>query len=163
MGSGTASAGTEQIARNSGGESFPVSSPNALEMVMERLRQAYALFFNAEEQVRSINVFLSAKASSRHYGATLNFRRADAAGDVEIDPDVSWNPTEFPQSPNSTSDETDEDVKPRPGDSQPKTAKRRPGVNEPASAPSTAPVVTKSGEEDEKKGGFRRLKPGEKP
>lgn len=64
------SAGTAQIARDSGGDSMPVDAASALEETLSRIRQRYALFFNLPDGVqagreRNIEVDLSPAARRR--------------------------------------------------------------------------------------------------
>jgi VWFA-related protein len=79
-GSHTQSAGTSEIARDSGGDSLPVDDASALETTLNRIRQRYALFFNMPAgvrpgQERSISVELADAAYVRYPGAELRFRR----------------------------------------------------------------------------------------
>jgi VWFA-related protein len=76
----TKSAGTAEIARQSGGDSMPVDSAYALEDTLSRIRQRYALHFilpagaRAGEQ-RSISVALSDAALRRYPYADVRYRR----------------------------------------------------------------------------------------
>ena len=79
-GSRTQSAGTAQIARDSGGDSMPVSDAYALEETLSRIRQRYALYFNLPDGVRpgeerNIEVDLAAAARRRHPDAEVRYRR----------------------------------------------------------------------------------------
>ena len=75
----TQSAGTSEIARQSGGDSMPVDGAYALEDTLTRLRQRYALHFNlpagarAGDQ-RSISVALSDSALRRYPYAEVRYR-----------------------------------------------------------------------------------------
>jgi VWFA-related protein len=87
MGGGprTHSAGTSEIALQSGGDSMPVDNASALEDTLMRLRQRYALHFHAGEgvemgQERSIDVTLSDFARRRYRDAQLKFRGHYVAG-----------------------------------------------------------------------------------
>jgi VWFA-related protein len=80
----TRSAGTSEIARESGGDSLPVDDASALETTLSRLRQRYALYFLAPEdaqpgQERTINVELADVARRSHPDAQLRFRRVYVA------------------------------------------------------------------------------------
>jgi hypothetical protein len=76
----TQSAGTANIARQSGGDSFKVDQASAFETTLERLRQRYALYFQLPEgvkpgQERDIQVELTAAARRRYAGAEVRHRR----------------------------------------------------------------------------------------
>lgn len=75
----TQSAGTPEIARESGGDSLPVEHAAALQETLENLRQRYSLFFSVPAdarvgQRRMISVALSTAAARRHPGAVLKYR-----------------------------------------------------------------------------------------
>lgn len=75
----TQSAGTEEIARASGGDSLPVEHAGALRETLEALRQRYSLFFSVPAdakvgQRRVIHVALTRDAATRHPGAQLKYR-----------------------------------------------------------------------------------------
>jgi VWFA-related protein len=76
----TQSAGTAEIARQSGGDSMPVDGAYALDDTLARIRQRYALHFNlpggarAGEQ-RSISVALSDAALRRYPYAEVRYRK----------------------------------------------------------------------------------------
>ena len=90
----TRSAGTEEIARRSGGDSMAVERASALEETLARIRQRYALHFYLGEDARpgeerNIDVQLTADARRRYPDADVRYRRvyltpggasADAAG-----------------------------------------------------------------------------------
>jgi hypothetical protein len=76
----TKSAGTAEIARESGGDSMPVDDASALETTLDRIRQRYALHFNLPEgvrpgQERNIDVQLADAARRRYPDAEVRFRR----------------------------------------------------------------------------------------
>jgi VWFA-related protein len=76
----TKSAGTAEIARQSGGDSLPVDDASALETTLARIRQRYALHFHLPEgakpgQERTIEVELAEAARRRYPDAELRFRR----------------------------------------------------------------------------------------
>ena len=84
-GSDTKSAGTAEIARDSGGDSMSVNDASALEDTLERLRQRYTLFFNlpdgvAAGQERNITVDLTPEARSRYRDAEVRYRRTSQTG-----------------------------------------------------------------------------------
>lgn len=76
----TQSAGTEEIARRSGGDSLRVEDASALETTLSRIRQRYALYFQVPEgaragQERTIEVDLAANARRRYPNAEVRYRR----------------------------------------------------------------------------------------
>ncbi len=158
---GLRSAGTAEIARASGGDSMTVDNASALEDTLARIRQSYALYFNAPEGVRAgekrtVEVLLSASAARRHPNAQLLYRSSYS---VIEGASTSGPITSADDAPPTVSRRTPE---PATDDEAPPPPRRRPAVNEPVSAPPPAAASTPAPEE-EKKGGFRRLKPGEKP
>ncbi|HWY49570.1 MAG TPA: VWA domain-containing protein [Bryobacteraceae bacterium] len=87
----TQSAGTAEIARESGGDSMSVNDASALEETLARLRQRYTLYFNLPDGVkpgdeRNIEVALTASAARRHTDAEVRYRRVSqgsgSGGDV---------------------------------------------------------------------------------
>ena len=75
----THSAGTSEIARQSGGDSMPVTGASALEDTLARLRQRYALNFYLPGDVkagqqRHIDVQLASAALRRYPDAEVRFR-----------------------------------------------------------------------------------------
>ncbi len=73
------SAGTEEIARASGGDSMSVDNASALTDTLERIRQSYALYFNAPEGVkqgekRNVQIALTGSATRRYQNAELRYR-----------------------------------------------------------------------------------------
>ena len=77
----THSAGTSEIARQSGGDSMPVEGASALENTLARIRERYALYFYLPEGVkpgdeRAIEVELSEAARRRYPGAEVRYRRS---------------------------------------------------------------------------------------
>jgi VWFA-related protein len=83
-GGGTRSAGTAQIARDSGGDSLPVDDASALETTLSRLRQRYSLYFQLPAgvrrgQQRDVEVSLSDAANRRYSYAELRFRHTYVA------------------------------------------------------------------------------------
>jgi VWFA-related protein len=82
----TKSAGTAEIARQSGGDTMSVDDASALEETLSRLRQRYALYFHLPENAkpgdeRSISVDLSPAARRRYSDAEIRFRRVYLAPD----------------------------------------------------------------------------------
>jgi VWFA-related protein len=78
------SAGTSEIARDSGGDSMSVNDASALEDTLERLRQRYTLYFNLPEGARpgdegDVRVDLAPQARSRFSDAEVHYRRMHMA------------------------------------------------------------------------------------
>src|ERR1700730_9483967 len=76
IGGHTSSAGTEEFARRSGGDTMPVDDASALEMTLARIRQRYALHFNLPAgarpgEERGIEVALADAARQRYPGAEV--------------------------------------------------------------------------------------------
>ncbi len=79
------SAGTAEIARDSGGDTIQVDDASALEDTLARLRQRYALFFYLPEgstsgNQRSVEVEFSNEAKLRFNEAEIRYRRVYMAG-----------------------------------------------------------------------------------
>lgn len=79
------SAGTDEIARDSGGDTMRVDEASALEDTLARLRQRYALYFYLPEGAkpadrRSIEVNLAQQASIRFQDAEIRYRRVYLSG-----------------------------------------------------------------------------------
>jgi hypothetical protein len=80
-GSHTQSAGTSEIARDSGGDSMSVNDASALADTLERLRRRYTLYFSLPEgvepgQEHNIEVDLAPDARRRFSDAEVRYRRA---------------------------------------------------------------------------------------
>lgn len=188
------SAGTEQIARASGGDSMTVDNVSALQDTLERIRQSYALYFNAPEGVkqgekRNVQIALTGAATRRYPNAELRYRPSYVVseGGTTSGPSTSSDdtPTVTRRNP-GTNDGLSDRTPARADDSvrdEPKP-RRRVAVDEPGSGsggfrrvgsapapaekePETVVVPAKEepkpAAEDGKPGGFRRIKPGEKP
>ncbi len=74
------SAGTAEIARDSGGDTMQVDDASALEDTLARLRQRYALYFYLPEgstsaDQRNVQVDLSNDARRRFQEAEIHYRR----------------------------------------------------------------------------------------
>lgn len=81
MGSRTKSAGTEEIARESGGDTMPVTSAYALQDTIARIRQSYAVYFAPPPGVRAgeerqIDLQLADAALRRYPGGEVYYRRS---------------------------------------------------------------------------------------
>jgi VWFA-related protein len=77
----TQSAGTSQIASQSGGDSMAVDQASAFEQTLARIRERYALYFYLPEgmqagEERSVEVLLTDAARRRYPGAEIRYRRS---------------------------------------------------------------------------------------
>src|SRR5215469_7248045 len=87
----TQSAGTSQIANQSGGDSMPVDQASAFEHTLARIRERYALYFylpdGAPAEANSVEVELSDPARRRYPHAEVRYWRAylapNAANEME--------------------------------------------------------------------------------
>jgi VWFA-related protein len=89
-GGNTRSAGTAEIARDSGGDSMSVNDASALEDTLARLRQRYTLYFNLPEGVQpgqqsNIVVDLTTDARHRYSDAEVRYRRTSMSGNGDRD------------------------------------------------------------------------------
>lgn len=136
----TQSAGTAEIARDSGGDSMSVNDASALEDTLTRLRQRYTLYFNLPEgvqpgQERNIAVDLAPDARRRYRDAEVRYRRTSmsSTGGDSAPVQVTRAPSDSGYSTPSASD-TDS--------SAPAAPHHRVAVNEdgsPITAPSPPP------------------------
>ena len=125
----TKSAGTAEIARDSGGDSMSVSDASSLEETLARIRQRYTLYFNMPEGVqpgqdRNVQVDLTAAARRRYADADVHYRRVSMSsnGGSEAAPTrVTRAPSNRDYSTSSAS-RADQDPPP--------VRRRRPAVNE---------------------------------
>ncbi|MCE5310544.1 MAG: VWA domain-containing protein [Acidobacteriales bacterium] len=182
MGPRTRSAGTSEIARDSGGDSMPVDDASALETTLSRLRQRYALHFLAPEgappgEERTINVELADAARRRYPDAQVRFRRfyitppKTGGAMVASAQPAATQPAAASETAVSTAD---------PVIIGPWSGSRRPAVDEPSGPRGPNPVLvdapasTSTASQQSTKpaentapaptqGGWRRLKPGEQP
>jgi VWFA-related protein len=81
VGPHTRSAGTSEIALDSGGDSLPVDDASALETTLNRIRQRYALYFQLPEgaragEKRNVQIALSDAAMRRYPGADVRYRHS---------------------------------------------------------------------------------------
>lgn len=84
---GNHSAGTADIARDSGGDTFSVDDASALEETLMRLRQRYALHFNSADTNpsgphRTVQLDLTDAARRRYPDAEIHYRRVTISGDT---------------------------------------------------------------------------------
>jgi hypothetical protein len=131
----THSAGTAEIARQSGGDSMSVDEASALENTLLRLRQRYTLHFSLPESEQGkrdprIEVALADTAGRRYAGSEVRFRR------VFNNPDASngSNPVVISRTPTSsgTSNPTTSSTSSSSETTQSSSGgkRRRPAVNE---------------------------------
>jgi hypothetical protein len=199
---GTHPAGSEEIARASGGDSMPVDDASAFESILARIRQSYALYFAAPEgarqgETRNLQVALSGAAAQRSPDAEVRFRRTylvDSAGAPPSNASDAPVVTQTRRKGGVFSDDDPVDATPpqRTGASSPRSTdpedsdqpkiRRRPAVDDPGTVrsgpvrttpePDNPPTATSadapktpasSEDASPKTGGWRRLKPGEKP
>ncbi len=155
-GSRTKSAGTSEIARDSGGDSLPVDDASALETTLSRIRQRYALHFLVPAgarsgQVRNIEVALSDTARQRYADAEIRYRHTYVAPNGLLESGPAY----------TTSTGSSDPVVVTPESSQ----RKRRAVSEPdgSRGPSTGPVQPDSLDSDSGSGKWRKVKPGEQP
>jgi VWFA-related protein len=142
-GSHTQSAGTAEIARESGGDSMSIRDASALEETLSRIRQRYALYFNLPEgvhagQERNIQVDLASSARQRFPGAEVRYRR------VYMTPDGGTDaaPTMVTHAPRDASPApADTDPSSAPSTSGSSTQRRRVAVNQDGS-PVASPAAS---------------------
>ncbi len=134
-GSHTQSAGTAEIARDSGGDSMSVNDASALDDTLERLRRRYTLFFSLPEgvqagQERNIEVDLSPEARRRFSDAEVRYRRTFQSSSGDRDS----GPTRITRAPGDGTYTTPDSSSSVPGtstdSSTPTTHRRRVAVNE---------------------------------
>jgi hypothetical protein len=153
----THSAGTAEIARDSGGDSLSLSESSALETTLTRIRQRYALNFHMPPDVkpgqeRSIELSLTPAASQRYPEADLRYRR------VYLGPGTAPTPNAAPPAASPGPMIRDSDAPP---------PRRRPAVNEPLGPPGastsndTPAPPPDTGQSSGQSGGWPRTKPAE--
>jgi VWFA-related protein len=175
-GSRTQSAGTAEIARRSGGDSLRVDDASALETTLSRIRQRYALHFYLPEgvkpgQEREIEVELSAAARRRYPDAEVRYRRTyQTSGGTGETVAAAPEPEVVAQSPEPRRrPAVSEPTGPRgpsASSAEPRGGWRRAGEPEPEPAATQQSPNTQKSKEDEpqpRRGGWRRVKPGEEP
>jgi len=192
MGSRTHPAGTAEIARQSGGDSLPVDDASALEDTINRIRQRYALHYHVDDggkQDRTVEVTLADNARRRYADAEIRSRRVyvnqDGSDSVDDRPVITRTPRRMPgeiakPEVSQTADREPTVTRRRPAVSErdgsyggnPSAATVAPQQEEAAAVATTdakpvpaAPAATASPAEPAapKQGGWRVLKPGEKP
>lgn len=183
-------AGTAEIARQSGGDSLPVDDASALEDTINRIRQRYALHFHVEEgakpgQEGRVEVALADNARRRYPDAEVRSRRVYVSQDGGVDerPVITRSPRRMP------GEVARPEVSQTVDRGEPTVTRRRPAVSERDGSyggnPSAATVAPQEDARDTvlvpeapaspaspdapgapaapKQGGWRVLKPGEKP
>jgi len=134
LGPQTASAGTAEIARSSGGDAMSVDDAEAFETTLARMRQRYALHFYLPDgthpgQERNITVELASAAGRRYPGAEVQYRRTylSPGGAGASDAVLISHVPDHPQA--------------GPEDNEPPRLKRRKGVSEASTRPARGPVI----------------------
>ena len=178
MGSRTRSAGTEEIARASGGDSLPVNDAYALQDTIERIRQSYAIYFAAPPGVRAgeerqIDLELADAAYRRYPGGQVHYRRTYyAQGSTPGGGVSSSEPTVVSRSAGASSqDDPDRPhLQRRPGVSQvPDRSRQGPlggdSTTNAAAAPAqqAAPPAQPPAPRDPNAPGWRKARPDELP
>ncbi len=102
IGSRTQSAGTSEIARESGGDSMSISDASAFETTLARIRQRYALYFQLPPGTRAgeenrVQIALADSARSRYPGADIRYR-GNYRAPTNIDPATQSDTTVVSQS-----------------------------------------------------------------
>lgn len=182
------SAGTAQIARDSGGDSLPVDDASALETTLSRIRQRYALYFLVPPgarsgQQRNIEVALSDAARTRVYDADVRYRRTyvspvdnnDPVPPGQVDAPVGANePTiirgndRYDDTPRRRRAVSEPDgprvsVTPREADPDRPILRRAPGAETPDTPTPAAKPDAKPDDQAPIPSKWRKLKPGEVP
>jgi VWFA-related protein len=167
----TQSAGTAEIARDSGGDSLPVDQASALQDTLDSLRQRYSLYFSvpagaqAGEQ-RRLSVDLASSAARRFPNAQLKFRDDYRAPGGAPPPESPETVTVSQSSPESASSSNPPDS----GQSAPRLKRRpmgetygshgpNPDVGTGDAAPAQAPApgaATTPPPANEQTGGWRK-------
>lgn len=129
----TTSAGTAEIAQQTGGDSMSVDDASAFETTLSRIRQRYALHFNlaqAGETARdgNIEVRLADAAQQRYPGSEIHYRRIYSDGGGKNEP-VMISRTPAAGRRSSSSNDRSNDSEPSPA-----LRRRRPPVNEDGTA-----------------------------
>jgi len=180
----THSAGTAEIARDSGGDSMSIDDTYAFQNTLQRIRQRYALHFlepagSRQGEERRLEVLLTAAAQRKYGNADLRYRSIYYAGGnssapVDGPPVVSGASTESESSApaaSRTSRRTDDSAPPvmrrRPASDGSSSGPRGPspivGVEGPKPSSDTPPAAEKKSESTEPSKGWRKVKPGETP
>jgi VWFA-related protein len=128
-GAHTKSAGTSEIARDSGGDSMSVNDAEALEDTLARLRQRYTLYFNLPDgvqpgQERNIQVDLTPEVRRRFSDAEVRYRRTSMSNTDGR----SAGPTKVTRAPSDSG--LSDSSSPATDSSTPTVHRRRVAVNE---------------------------------
>jgi VWFA-related protein len=144
-GSRTHSAGTSEIARDSGGDSMHVDDADGLETTLSRIRQRYALHFLAppgNKEERNIEVALTSAARSRYPDAEIRYRKTYLAPRGSYSEGAAASSTEVTQTAPTTGSGASADAT----DSSSNNSgwKRRRAVNDVHDGPSAGPQSTET-------------------
>lgn len=180
MGSRTQSAGTSEIARESGGDSMSIQDASAFETTLARIRQRYALYFQLPPGTRAgeenrVVITLAETARIRYPGADIRYR-GNYHAPANIDPAAQSDATVVSQSqtPSSTdapssSSASSEPVRPRRRvvlDDSTGPRGPNPNVGAPAEGSSATPAAVaerpaQAAAANSEKKGWRRADPSE--
>jgi VWFA-related protein len=136
---GTRTAGTEEIARRTGGDSLRIEDADALETVFARIRQRYALHFYLPEgakanEERRIEVELAAAARRRYPNAEVRYRRTYVTPAEGSGTEVSGTPEQAPVAAAGEKEvrgaEPAEEQEEEARAEEPRLKRRRPAVDE---------------------------------
>lgn len=139
---GTHSAGTPEIARDSGGDSLPVDYASSLETTLSRLRQRYSLYFQLpagakSQQERNIQITLAESAKRKYEFAEVRHRptySSPAEG-------ISGTPAETVEVSEATTSQPNAPV----NDSTPPKPKRRVAVDDTSRSSGPNPAIGGNG------------------
>jgi VWFA-related protein len=149
--------GTPEVARQTGGDSFPVDDAGALEMTLQRLRQRYALYYHASEgdSAARVSVHLTEATRRRAYDPQIRFRRVSATGEAFPGSEpvqVSRGRAPVSDAPDPQSGSSDQDgwrQAPANGEDRPVFRRRRPAVSDDGSRGGPIVVQDRTAERDE--------------
>ncbi|MEP7364558.1 MAG: VWA domain-containing protein [Acidobacteriota bacterium] len=135
----TKSAGTDEIARDSGGDSLSLGEASSVERTLQRIRNRYAIYFllpnDAHEgEQRNVDVILSSAAASRYAGAEVRMRRrylVPKLGPRSTPSETTVTSTAEPESTGGFRRATPSDVVPASDDTSSANKRRRAAISEP--------------------------------
>jgi hypothetical protein len=171
-GSHTRSAGTAEIARQSGGDSVPVDDASALETTLDRIRQRYALHFHAPQgakpgQERRIEVALADSVRRRYPDAEVRYRQVymSDSGNATAGPTMVTRsqPSSADRSTREPAADTERPIFKRRVSEPDGTRGPNPsvdGADDPPRAQAQPPTPS-NGSDQPARPGWRRAKPGE--
>jgi hypothetical protein len=134
---GGISAGSQTIARASGGDSMSVNDASAVETTFERIRQRYAIYFylpDGVEDGRGMELDLTDRARRSHPDAALQYRQIALAKDGAKPGLIIRTSAHPPRGRDPEPAETES------SDASLSPARRRPGVNDSTGSPVVLPT-----------------------